>query len=133
MFLSYLNTTGLIGFLLENDIARIAEIHSSEYGNKSRYVTDDLSLFEFALSFFKNSYLSHGTALELHGHAPAGKILVNREQTAKKSTSEPARDRSSFSEPTAQVGLRVQDGGLLHRLLNGNGNAGVIEFREKRP
>jgi len=128
----YLNTTGLIDFLLENEIARTEEIHSSEYGKKSRYVTGYLSPFEFALSFFKHSYLSHGTALHLHGHAPEGKIFVNHEQTAKKSTSrlsqrgidqafrnQPRRSAFEFKTKTSSI-----------TFLNGKntGNAGVIDF-----
>ena len=128
----YLNTTGLIDFLLENNIARLAEIHSAEYGKKSRYVTGDLSLLEFALSFFKHSYLSHGTALHLHGHAPEGKVFVNHEQTAKKSTSRLSQrgiDQAFRNQPRRSAfEFRTKSSSIV--FLNGKNtaNAGVIDF-----
>lgn len=82
----YLTPGLLISFLVENEIAHIAEISSKEYGRKTRYVTGDLTLLQFACSFYKNSYLSHATALHVHGLLPRGKVFVNHEQSPKNTT-----------------------------------------------
>ena len=44
----YLTPGLLISFLVENEIARIGEISSKEYGRKTRYVTGNLSVLQFA-------------------------------------------------------------------------------------
>ena len=75
----------LIALLRENDIMGIAEISSEHYGSKTRYIFGTLSPLQLACSFYKNSYLSHGTALNLHGLAPLETIFVNHEQSPKNS------------------------------------------------
>lgn len=89
----YLTPGLLIAFLVENEIAQVKEISSKEYGRKARYVTGNLSDLQFACSFYKHSYVSHSTALHVHGLLPAGKIFVNHEQTPKQTTSHLSQGR----------------------------------------
>jgi hypothetical protein len=77
----------LINVLLENDQLKVAELSSTEYGTKQRYILGTPSAFQVGTSFYKNSFLSHGTALYIHGLAPPGPIYVNHEQSAKVSHS----------------------------------------------
>jgi hypothetical protein len=128
----YLNTAGLIHFLVENDIARVGEICSKEYGRKSRYVLGDLSTLQFALSFYKNSYLSHASALHVHGFAASEKIYVNREQTPKKTTSrlsQRAIDQAFRNQPRRSA-FEFTIRTTTITFLNGKstGNAGVIDL-----
>lgn len=62
-----LTTSGLIGFLIDNQIVRPVEIQSKAYNRKMRYILGRPSPLQFALSFFKSSFLSHASALEVHG------------------------------------------------------------------
>ena len=55
----------IIPVLIENDLLRIAEIASAVYGRKIRYTLGKVSFLQLASSFYKGSYLSHGTALQL--------------------------------------------------------------------
>ncbi len=127
----YLTAGGLISFLLENEIARIAEISSKDYGRKSRYVTGNLSHLQFATSFFKNSYLSHATALHLHGLLPLGEVFVNHEQTPKKTTSRLSQHRidQAFRNAPRSSSYVFHTNSTTITFLNGKntGNAGVIE------
>ncbi len=108
----YLSTGLFIDFLIENELARTSEIRSKEYGSKSRYVTGELTILPFACSFFPRSYVSHATALHVHGFLPIGTIYVNHEQSPKKTTSRLSQGahRSSIPESTPPFGLRIQDG-----------------------
>lgn len=62
----------------------------------TRYVWGDASVFSIGLSMFKGAYLSHGTAVFLHGlndQIPRRVINVNHEQSPK-----PAADGSALSQ-----------------------------------
>jgi hypothetical protein len=74
-----LTTSGLIEFLIDNEIVRPVEIRSKAYDRKMRYVLGRPSPLQFALSFFKDSYLSHSSALEVHGLGSSEMTYVNRE------------------------------------------------------
>jgi hypothetical protein len=65
-----LGVDALINLLIENDSLKVAEISSDSYGRKARYLLGEVSFLQFASSFYKGSYLSHGTALHPHGLAP---------------------------------------------------------------
>jgi hypothetical protein len=71
-------TERIVPVLLENELLKVAEIASADYGRKTRYLLGKVSFLQFASSFYKNSYLSHGTALQLHGLALFDQILVSR-------------------------------------------------------
>ena len=49
----------LVDLLRENDVLKIAEISSQEYGSKSRYAFGAISPLQLACSFYKGSFLSH--------------------------------------------------------------------------
>jgi hypothetical protein len=126
----YLTTPGLIDFLVDNEIANERYIDSPEYGRKSRYVIGDLSTLAFACSFYKNSYLCHGSALHVHGLAPLQSVFVNHEQSPKKTTSKLSQkgiDQAFQNQPrrSAYVFTTTQ---TTITFLNGKntGNAGVI-------
>jgi hypothetical protein len=88
-----LTTSGLIEFLIDNEIVRPVEIWSKAYDRKMRYVLGRPSPLQFALSFFKDSYLSHASALEVHGLGSSEMTYVNREQSPKKTTSRLSQGR----------------------------------------
>jgi predicted transcriptional regulator of viral defense system len=127
----YLTPGLLITFLVDNKIAQVAEITSKEYGRKARYVTGDLSILQIACSFYKNSYLSHATALYVHGLLPEGKVFVNHEQTPKKTTSRLSQGRidQAFRNQPRRSSFVFQTGATAITFLNGKntGDAGVVE------
>ena len=105
-----------------------------DYGAKSRYTTGDLSLLPFACSFYKRSYISHATALHVHGLLPAGTVYVNHEQTPKKTTSRLSQtgiDQALRNQPRrSSYEFRTETHTFI--FLNGKntGDAGVVEITE---
>ena len=128
----YLTPGLFISFLLENEIAQVREISSKEYGRKARYVTGNPSILQFACSFYKHSYLSHTTALHVHGLLPAGKIFVNHEQTPKQTTSRLSQGRidQAFRNLPRRSSFEFQTERHTITFLNGKhtGEAGVIDI-----
>jgi hypothetical protein len=99
----------------------------------------DVSPLELANSIYKDSYLSHGTALHLHGLAPLGQIYVNHKQSTKNDNSglsQGALDRA-FRNKQRQSNYIYRYGLKTIIFLNGKntGCAGVIEMNGpgKRP
>ena len=128
-----LGVNGLINLLIENDSLKVAEISSDSYGRKARYLVGEVSFLQFASSFYKGSYLSHGTALHLHGLATLGPTFVNHEQSPKNSTSrltQSALDRA-FRSQQRQSSYVFRYGSRTITFLNGKNTerAGVIEMR----
>lgn len=79
-----------IGFLSTKGSLQLVQITPGENHPQARtftrYVWGDASPFSIGLSTFKNAYLSHGTAVFLHGlndQIPRRVIYVNHEQTQK--------------------------------------------------
>lgn len=124
----------LIDLLEENGSLNTAQITSDEYGRKDRYVIGDVSFPQLALSFYKDSYLSHGTALDLHGLASFKGILVNHEQSPKPGgggqLSQSGLDQT-FSNQPRRSNYIFRHGRHTITFLNGKntGRAGVIEKR----
>jgi hypothetical protein len=125
-----LTTSNLINFLLDNEIVRVAEIRSKTYGDKKRYMVGQPSPLQFSLSFFKNSYLSHASALSVHGLGTSDMIYVNREQTPKNTTSRLSQGRIdlAFKNEPRRSAFEFNNGSFKVTFLNGKntGNAGVI-------
>ena len=123
----------LIDLLEENGSLKAIEISSDDYGRKDRYVIGDVSLPQLALSFYKDSYLSHGTALDLHGLASFKEILVNHEQSPKPSAGRGQLSQSgldqAFSNQPRRSNYIFHHGRRTITFLNGKntGRAGVIE------
>ena len=79
----------LLEVLLRQKLIVRAEFISNRYDTIVRYLRGDHSNEALALSLQRDSYLSHGTALTLHGLAAPGKIIyVNREQSPKNQSGE---------------------------------------------
>ncbi len=78
-------TRAFIEFLVESLGLRIVQLKSEAYGHVIRYAWGEYSPFNMALSLRPRGYLSHGTAILLHGlndQLPKT-IYVNQEQSAK--------------------------------------------------
>jgi hypothetical protein len=123
----------LITILLENDQLEVAELSSTEYGTKTRYTLGAPSPFQLASSFYKNSFLSHGSALFLHGLASLDAIYVNHEQSVKRSTTtltQGALDRA-FRNEQRQSNYIFNYSSHNIVFLNGKntGCAGVTEMK----
>src|SRR5713101_1649798 len=56
-----------IGFLTEKSKLRPVNLSSSNYPGFVRYVWGEVSAYQIALSVKPRTYLSHGTAVSLHG------------------------------------------------------------------
>lgn len=123
----------LIVLLHENEVLRIAEISSEEYGSKSRYAFGAISPLQLACSFYKGSFLSHGTALYLHGLAPLDTIFVNHEQSPKNATSglTQAGLNNAFKNSQRQSTYVFRYGTSTITFLNGKntGGAGLMEMQ----
>ncbi len=74
-----------IGFLEEKEKIRIQKLESDDYKPRTIYLWGSPSLYQIALSLGKQAYLSHGTAVHLHGLTDLlPKIIyVNDEQSPK--------------------------------------------------
>mgnify|MGYP003290247147 CR=1 FL=1 len=77
--------TKFLNFMLKHTKLREITLKSPDYGSQTRYVWGNPSIHAIALSLKSNSYLSHQTALILHGliDGPAARVYVNREQSPK--------------------------------------------------
>lgn len=129
---AYITTSKLIEFLIDNQIASEWFIQSADYGKKSRYVVGNPSPFAFASAFYKNSYLCHGSALYLHGLSTVQTIFVNREQSAKNTTSKLSQrtiDHAFANQPRKSAYVFKTSTDTI-TFLNGKntGNAGVIDM-----
>ena len=74
-----------ITFLIESLGLQVVQLKSEDYGQVTRYAWGEYSPFRMALSLRPRGYLSHGTAVLLHGlndQLPKT-IHVNQEQSAK--------------------------------------------------
>ena len=80
-----LSFTKFLNFMLKQSKLREITLQSADYGSQTRYVWRNPSVYTVALSLKSNSYLSHQTAMFLHGlmDKPAERVYVNREQTQK--------------------------------------------------
>jgi hypothetical protein len=123
----------LIRVIEEHELLQIAEIASDGYGRKTRYALGKVSLLQLASSFYKGSYLSHGTALQVHGLASSNQVFVNHEQSPKGSgsrLSQSGLDRA-FKSPQRQSNYIFRYGSRTITFLNGKNTerAGVIEMQ----
>ena len=114
----------------------IAEISSEHYGSKTRYIFGALSPLQLACSFYKNAYLSHGTALHLHGLAPLETIFVNHEQSPKNSRpriSQAGLNRA-FQNSQRQSTYVFRYGTSTITFLNGKNTqgAGIVDMQGPR-
>lgn len=78
--------TKFIEFLKNDSFMVEIELESENYATQVRYGWKEPSIYEVALGIKKNSFFSHGTAVELHGlrDQPRSEIYINYEQSPKK-------------------------------------------------
>lgn len=131
--------TLFLDFLLEEGKLRKLVLKTESYGSEVRYVWGKPTPHEVAMSLRKHGYLSHGTAVALHGLTDQipKTIYVNAEQTAK-----PAPESSSLSQERLDVAFRrpqrISNYVFLHEghrivLLSGKqtGNLEVAWMKER--
>ena len=108
-------TARFIDYLVSNAKLQKHTLESS-YGNLERYSWGDVSAYELGQSIRRDAYLSHGTALLLHGltDLDPATIYVNKEQSAKptkpSTLSQEGIDRAFAREQrTSQLVYRLGD------------------------
>ena len=92
----YINTGQFIRSLIDTGKLSVAEVVSEHYRSATRYIWGKASPFAVALSLRSSAYLSHGTAVFLHGltdQIPRA-IYVNKEQSTKPRPTSPLTPES---------------------------------------
>jgi hypothetical protein len=127
--------TAFIAFLLERTKLREVRFYSRNYPAILRYCWGELSPYQLALSLRRGAYLSHGSAVFLHGLTDRipRTIYVNREQSPKprpKSLTQEAIDRS-FSAKQRRSNYAFEHGDWRFILLSGKhtGRLGVLKMK----
>lgn len=87
----YVNTGRFIGFLGDSGKFSVAKVASEHYRSATRYIWGKASPFAVAVSLRSSAYLSHGTAVFLHGLTDQipRTIYVNKEQSVKPRSTSP--------------------------------------------
>jgi hypothetical protein len=123
-----------ISFLIEKASLRELRLTSSNYSGFVRYAWGEVSAYQVALSVKPRSYLSHGTAVSLHGltdQVPKA-IYANQEQSPKPAPkgelTQSAIDRA-FSNQQRKSGYVLEYERWRVVLLSGKntGNLGVVK------
>lgn len=127
-------TAEIIEFLLEEKLLTKAEFKSKEYAPIIRYIVGRHSPMEFALSLRRDSFLSHGTAIAVHGMRGLGNtIYVNREQSPKPSYGQVTQEgiTRAFTSKQRTSKYVLTHGKQKYVLLNGKHTerAGVTTCR----
>ncbi|HYM76245.1 MAG TPA: hypothetical protein VE377_09735 [Candidatus Dormibacteraeota bacterium] len=120
----------LVKLLIQEKLVTRAEFKSNTYETIVRYVHGKHSNEELALSLQRDSFLSHGTALAIHGlAAPENTIYVNREQSPKDRSVEITQVglKLAFKNKQRQSRYIFNHSAVQYMLLNGKhtGRAGV--------
>jgi predicted transcriptional regulator of viral defense system len=81
----YVNMTRFISFLADNGKLSMVQVVSEHYRSVTRYIWGKASPFAVALSLRPSAYLSHGTAVFLHGLTDQipRTLYINKEQSVK--------------------------------------------------
>ena len=92
----YLNRGRFIGFLVDTGKLSVAKVASEHYRSVTRYIWGKASPFAVALSLRSSAYLSHGTAVFLHGLTDQipRTIYINKEQGTKPRPNSPLTPES---------------------------------------
>ncbi|HKI25026.1 MAG TPA: hypothetical protein VKA07_01805 [Candidatus Sulfotelmatobacter sp.] len=92
----HINTAQFIRFLLDTGKLTVAEVASEHYRSATRFIWGRASPFSVALSLRSSAYLSHGTAVFLHGLTDQipKTIYVNKEQSTKPRPTSPLTPES---------------------------------------
>ena len=128
---------GFVDALIEELFQKIRL--TSPYKNPPiRYSLEKFSLYELALSFQKDSYLSHGTAAFLHGltEQNSSTIYVNKEQSFKSRSNSLTQGalNMAFSRKQRQSKYVIRHGQSRITMLNGKntGRLGVQKIQGKQ-
>lgn len=111
-------------YLLEDGILQQVDLESARYPGFRRYLLQGATAFEVALSLRDRSYLSHASAVFLHGlteQLPL-RIYVNREQAAKPEPESVLTQEAltrAFSRPGRETNYIFKGPGYEVVLLNG--------------
>ena len=133
-----LSFTKFLNFMLKHSGLREITLKSADYGSQTRYVWRNPTVHAVALSLKSNSYLSHETAMFLHGlmDIPAQRIYLNREQSQK-----PKGSGLSQESLTKAFANKQRESKLIYTyqksqivMLNGmfTGRLGVEKVRSKK-
>jgi predicted transcriptional regulator of viral defense system len=92
----YINTGQFIRFLVDGGKLSVVEVASEHYRSATRYIWGKASPFAVALSLRSSAYLSHGTAVFLHGLTDQipKTIYINKEQSTKPRPTSPLTPES---------------------------------------
>jgi len=132
-----LTTRGFFEFLIEKTCLQIKHLASDRYGTILRYAWRDVSPFQVGLSIRDGSYLSHGTAVYLHGLTDQSPktVYVNREQSPKprpRSMTQEAINRS-FSARQRKSNYIFLSDGWRFVLISGKNTAKLGVEKKKDP
>ena len=113
-----------IEFLLREGIVQRVSLDSLRYPGFVRYALPTASAFAVALSLRRGSYLSHASAVFLHGLTDQlpQRIYANREQSAKPESESEIMQRAldrAFAQPQREAHYVVSGPGYEVVLLNG--------------
>lgn len=124
-----------IDFLTEKSRLREIDLKSAHYQGFTRYAWGDVSPYQVALSVRPRSYLSHGTAVFLHGLSDAlpKVIFANQEQSPKRKSSGELKQESidrAFSNQQRQSAYSLEYDKWRIVLLSGKNtsNLGVVQI-----
>jgi hypothetical protein len=122
-----------LDFLQNENVLFKAEFSSAKYRPIIRYIKGKPSRLELGLSLQRNSFLSHRTALFVHGIAKSNEIVyANREQSPKNFDGEvtQAGIDAAFRNKQRESNYAFSYAGTLYVLLSGKytGRAGVREL-----
>ena len=128
-------STQFIEFISDQTKLKKVSLESEKYKSMERYTWGEVSAYFVALSVRRDSYLSHGTAVFLHGLTEQipNIIYTNHEQTAKPrsvgSLSQEALDRA-FANKQRRSNYILRSANWQFAILNGKqtGNLGVVSL-----
>lgn len=131
-----LTTRGFFEFITERTHFQVKRLGSERYGRLLRYAWRDASPYQVGLSLRNGSYLSHGTAVYLHGLTDQSPktIYVNREQSPKprpRSMTQEAINRSFSARQRKSNYIFFSDGWRFVLISGKNtGKLGVEKIKD---
>ena len=120
----------VLEYLLDEGILQMVDLESTRYPSFRRYILQGATAFEVALSLRGGSYLSHASAVFLHGlteQLPL-RIYVNREQSPKPEPEDGLTQEAltrAFSRPGRETTYVLSGPGYEVVLLSGKWTANL--------
>ena len=123
-----------LSFLLDHQMVRRVILSSKRYGSKIRFAVGDVSEYSVALSLRPESYLTHASAIFLHGLTDSipKTVYANREQSPKASRGRLTQEgiHRAFSRPQRKSSYEFRYEGRTIVLLSGK-HTGRLEVEAK--